>query len=141
MRLQYQQSVQAMSREVLLSVERGLRSAKDGAEFANGMRNEIMEVSRLESSDLGRAVAEAKKKSGATLEKLLQKYSHELYQRDFTLLGNEAERGEVYLTVIKKSGAPSKKMMAAAGHRSVGEARQGRFGPNLSYLCVQHPVG
>jgi hypothetical protein len=55
-------------------VELGRMTPSQAADMANRIRNSIMQASRIESSDVGRALAEAKKRSGKTLDYLENKY-------------------------------------------------------------------
>lgn len=60
----YVSKAKAFSREVLNEYRAGRLSAKQAAEAAHQMRNEILEMARVRSSDLGRAKAADLKASG-----------------------------------------------------------------------------
>jgi hypothetical protein len=102
-RLRYNASIEEMSRKVLQTVTDGLATPEEAAHFARGLRNDIMDAMRAQSSDVGRAVAERMKLRGKTLEELVQKAASELFKKDFTLL-SAAERDAVYLEVVKSAG-------------------------------------
>jgi hypothetical protein len=102
-RQNYLNVVKRFSNEALDAVARGEISAYEAMTHTHAMRNEILELSRLKSSDLGRAQAEALKATGVTLESLMEKYAQKIYGKAFAQL-SEAERGTVYLAIVESSG-------------------------------------
>lgn len=52
----------------------GTLSAEEAARQVQSIRNEILVAQRLQSSDIGRAKAVSLKKTGLTLDELLNKY-------------------------------------------------------------------
>jgi len=63
-RVVYVQQNREMSQSLRVAVEAGEISAQKGAEVANQMRNQIMEMQRLRDFDLGRSLARARKAQG-----------------------------------------------------------------------------
>lgn len=127
-RQNYLTSVQRFSQEMLDGVRGGRLSPREAAEQANAMRNHILEMSRLRSSDIGRATAEGLKAQGLTMEKLLETYAQKLYKRSFSALA-EGEKDAVYLAIVEASGRarPSVNLRAA---------RLGRLGKGLFVLSA-----
>jgi hypothetical protein len=87
-----------------------------------------MEETRTLTSDRGLAVAQTMKKTGKTLEQVLQKNALTKYAKDFTLL-SEAQQGDVYLYTIERAGAANKEVMVSA-------AKMGKYGKGLLWLTV-----
>lgn len=79
------------------------------------IRNEILEVQRLRSSDIGRAKAIQLKKVGLSLEALTEKYAKDKFGKPFARLAIN-ERNLVYLEIIDSSGRPRPSVNAAARH-------------------------
>lgn len=68
-RAAYVQQIREMSRSIRSAVETGELSASRGAEIANQMRNQIMDMQRARDFDLGRSLARRMKSRGISLEK------------------------------------------------------------------------
>ena len=109
----YIQKTQDFSRQLRLAYERGDLTARQAAEAANQMRNEIMEQTRDRSSDVGRARARQEKPKGKTLQELLEKYAGEKFKKPFEQLGPK-QRNQVLLEVVDASGRPNPKFNAKA---------------------------
>jgi len=105
-RAEYMEKAKAASDEILESVMKGDSTAGEGAQQANAMRNGLLDAGRLKSSDVGRAVAEAEKASGLTMEQLTAKYAQRLFQKEFSALGT-AEQDAVFIEIIRASGRPN----------------------------------
>jgi len=105
-RIKYNKYVQQMCNEIISEVESGKISPLQGAEKAQTARNLIMEQIRKITSDIGRAEAERMKLKGKTLEQLENKYALEKFKKPFNTL-TETERNQVWLTIVKKAGAPN----------------------------------
>ena len=71
-RANYVRKIEEMSRRVLADVRAGRETAEAGAEFAQRMRDAIMEETRQQSSAIGKAAAQAMKPSGKTLAQLIE---------------------------------------------------------------------
>lgn len=108
-RADYMRKVKDVSNELSSVYKSGQISAKSAAEAANQLRNEIMEFSRINSSDLGRAKASALKAKGLNLEQLLSKYSKQKYSKSFDML-NDVERSAVYVEVVSSAGRSNPKV-------------------------------
>lgn len=120
-RADYAASIKRYGDEIRAAVSRGEISAADAATHATDMRNQILEMARLKSSDIGRAGAEKMKAQGASLETLLERYAKRLYQKPFAELG-EAERNAVFLEIVESSGRANPRVTI----RSLRLARLGR---------------
>ncbi|MGA2253264.1 MAG: hypothetical protein ABSG53_01270 [Thermoguttaceae bacterium] len=103
LRLKYAESVKNMSASILDEFYQGKISAKDGAELANRLRNEIIDQTRDLSSDVGRAWAEKIKAEGLKMPELQEKYANQLFKKEFAAL-SEAEQNEVFLAIMKSAG-------------------------------------
>jgi len=102
-RFQYMDKTKALSNEYLLKVQRGQLTACQAANEVNLLRNEIMELARLRSSDIGKARAESLKKTGKTLEGLCEHYAKKKFCKDFVNL-TKVQQNEVYKEIIKAAG-------------------------------------
>lgn len=128
-RLDYIAKTQEMSRQLSFSVESGILSAREAAEAANQMRNEIMEAARLKSSDLGQAKAKALKSKGLNLDNLTIKYSKRMFDgKSFQQL-TKAQQDDVLLTIVKSAGRANVKVNARA-------ARLGSVGRGLWVFTI-----
>jgi hypothetical protein len=78
-RQQYRRSIRDAVQEILSDVEAGKISPDTGAVRASDMRNSLMELSRLRTSDAGRAMAERLKAQGKTLPELITKYARDMF--------------------------------------------------------------
>lgn len=71
-RMDYMSKTKEVAKELSISYKNGNISAKQAAEAAIQMRNEIMEFTRTRTSDMGRAKAKALKFKGLNLPQLLK---------------------------------------------------------------------
>lgn len=113
-RQDYILKTQAMSRELRATYEAGSISAHEAAETANQLRNEIMEMARVRSSDLGRAKAESLKQKGLDLDELCAKYAKKKFGQDFGSL-TRGQQDEVLLEIVDSAGRANPKVSARAG--------------------------
>lgn len=81
----------------------------EGAQTANAMRNQIMELARARSSDFGKALARDLKPDGKTLMSLEQTYAQRLFGKSFEVL-TAAEKESVWTQIIHKAGASNPKV-------------------------------
>jgi hypothetical protein len=125
-RSEYISRTQAFAAETMDAYRQGALSAGQAAEAAQQMRNQILEMCRAKSSDLGKAIAQAMKRKGLDLEALTARYAAEKYKRPFAAL-NAAERDEVFLEVVRASGRPQ-------GRANLKAARLGAAGRALWVL-------
>jgi polyhydroxyalkanoate synthesis regulator phasin len=107
----YQRNSKRLSDEVLAAVKKGEMTVKEGAEFCQQMRNQIMEEIRVISSPQGRAYAERMKPEGRTLEYYLKKYSKEIFDRPYSEL-TAAEQSKVHYAIVESAGRPNVKVNA-----------------------------
>lgn len=102
-RSEYMRSTKEMAEQIRDLYAKGQLTAKQAAETANAMRNEIMEFARVRSSDLGRAKARSLKAKGLDLDDLLNKYAKSAYKKPFDQLTSD-EANRVYLEVVDAAG-------------------------------------
>jgi hypothetical protein len=100
----YVRKIQQMANEVLSDVRQGLASPQAGAEFAQRMRDSIMEETRRQSRSLGRAAAEAMKPSGKGLAQLVEEKVQKLFPgKSFASLA-KTQRQQVFEEIIEGAG-------------------------------------
>jgi hypothetical protein len=124
----YIQQTQAMSRQLRQQYSSGQMSARKAAEAANQMRNEIMEMARLRSSDIGRARALQLKAKGLALDDLVVKYSQQKFGTTFQRL-TKAQQDQVLLEIVDAAGRSNPRVNA-------GIARTARIGRALWVLSA-----
>ncbi|MFD1216879.1 hypothetical protein [Microbulbifer celer] len=126
----YMAQTKAMSAELLAAWKSGAMTPKQAASAANQMRNEIMELARVKTSDLGRAKARAMKAQGLDIDDLVNKYSQQLFKRSFGKLSSP-EKNSVYIAIVESAGRARPKVSAKA-------ARLGIIGKSLWVItaCV-----
>lgn len=127
-RRDYQRQVGRYSNELRAAVNQGQMSARQAAEAAQQMRNQIMEVARLRSSDIGRAAARGLKPEGVGLTQLCERYAQRLFQRPFSAL-TDAQRNQVFLEIVEASGRTRPSVNAAT-------LRMARLGRGLIVVSV-----
>ena len=118
----YVASAQKYSQELLTDIQAGKLSPAEAAERANLVRNELLDASRLKSSDVGKAIAEKLKKHGKTLVELQEHYAVKKFQKAFSAL-ESGERNEVFLEIVRASGRPNSGVTRWA--RGLGRAGRG----------------
>ena len=112
-RREYIKQVERLSADVMNAVKQGKMTPVQGMQLAQEMRNEVMGLARLRTSDIGRAAAEKIKPTGRTLPELLEKYSRKNYGKSFYDL-TRSQVDDIALEVIKSSGRDSPKATSAA---------------------------
>ena len=112
-RANYIAEAQKFSAETMAEVQAGKLTPQAGATRAHALRNSLLDASRLSSSDIGRAVAEAEKATGKTIQALMEYYAKKLHGRPFSSL-SAAEQDLVFLEIIRASGRPNPRFSAAA---------------------------
>jgi hypothetical protein len=121
-RANYVEQAKAASRELQAYVSMGEMSAEEAALKVNELRNALLEASRLNSSDLGRAFAVVEKATGLTMEKLQAKYAAKLFNKEFAVL-SAAERDTVLMEIVRAAGRPNPKFTGLAS--KLGKAGKG----------------
>lgn len=101
---------------------------QEAAIEANKIRNSIMESARLQSSDIGRAQAEALKQTGKTLAELEEHYARKLFNKSFGSL-TQSDKNRVWMEIVEASGRPRPTMNAKS-------ARMARLGRAFVLLSV-----
>jgi hypothetical protein len=109
----YVAEAKEFSQEILDEYANGDVTAAEAASKANAMRNSLMDASRLNNSDIGRAVSEAEKAAGKTIEELMEHYATKIHGRPFAEL-SAAEQDTVFLEIVKAAGRPNPKWTARA---------------------------
>ena len=121
-RQMYISRTQAMSRELRAAHASGGMTAKSAAKAANELRNEIMELARVRSSDIGRAKARQLKAKGLSFDDLKAKYAKKMFGVEFDRLGT-ANKNAVYLEIVDSAGRANPKVSAKVGR--LGAAGRG----------------
>jgi hypothetical protein len=121
-RANYVEQAKAASRELQAYVSMGEMSAEEAALKVNELRNAVLEASRLNSSDLGRAFAVVEKATGLTIDKLQAKYAAKLFNKEFSVL-SAAERDTVLMEIVRAAGRPNPKFTGLAS--KLGKAGKG----------------
>ena len=119
---------QKFSAETMALVEAKKLTPQAGAARAHALRNSILDTSRLSSSDIGRAVAEAEKATGKTIQQLMEHYAMKLRGRPFSQL-SAAEQDLVFLEMVRASGRPNPRFSSSA-------ARLGTVGKGLLVVTI-----
>lgn len=105
-RMSYQQNVERVLAEIDQMIKDNKITHEEGARFCHYMRNKLMDMHREYTSEFGLAIAKGHKQVGKPFEVFLQKYSYELYEKDYSLL-SEAETKEVFKKIMKRSAEPN----------------------------------
>lgn len=105
-RQEYVRQIHAMSQEIRAAVAAGELSARAGAEMANGMRNEVLNMARQRDMDLGRAYARQLKDKGLALDEVIARAMTKLKLegRAFASL-TDREQQQIYMQVIESAGS------------------------------------
>lgn len=101
----YVEKIREMSQSTRLAVEAGNLSASRGAEIANQMRNQIMEMQRMRDFDMGRSLAQRMKSQGLSLEQSITRAIRRLNLegRPFNQLSGQQQH-QVFMEVIDSAG-------------------------------------
>ena len=102
-RRDYIAKTEALARTIRREVGAGRLTFGEAAQEANKLRNALLEASRVNSSDLGRAIAQAAKGTGLTLPDLEKYYAQKLLKKSFDTL-SQAEKNHVWLEIVEASG-------------------------------------
>ena len=121
-RREYQRGAIAVRDEILAAVRSGRMTAAEGAARASELRNAVMELARLRTSDLGLAFAKDMKPGGLDLGQLTERYALDRFKRSASQLTN-AERATVMEMIIESAGrtnADVNRAMVLAGRAGRG---------------------
>ena len=131
----YVAQAKQVSKEILDEVNSGKLSPEAAAQKAVDMRNGLLDASRLNNSDLGRAISEAEKATGKTIEELMEKYASERFGQEFAQLG-AAEQDAVFIEIVRAAGRPSPRFtqLAASG----GQAGTGLLVVSLAFAAYSY---
>jgi hypothetical protein len=127
-RANYFREIKRTSADILQRVNSGKTTAIDGATEANTLRNEIMEASRIKSSDIGAAGAVKLKQTGKTLADLQEKGAMEKFGRSFEQL-KESEQNQVFLGIVESAGRSRPSV-------TLRVARLGKLGKGFIVLTI-----
>lgn len=100
----------------------GQLSARQAAEAAHQMRNEVMELARVRSSDMGRAKAKSLKSKGLAFDELVKKYSEQKMGKPFDRLSSKQQQ-QVMMEIVDAAGRPNPKVSLRA--QRLGAAGRG----------------
>jgi hypothetical protein len=112
-RVDYLKSVKRFSEEALAAVSGGEISACEAMLHTHAMRNELLSLARLMTSDIDLAQAQALKATGLPLETLMEKYAQKLFGKPFAEL-TEAQREDVYLAIVESATRANPKVILRA---------------------------
>lgn len=126
----YSARIRELSRELHAEAAAGRISWRAAAERAHGLRNEVMDIIRTRSTPVGRARAQALKREGKTLNRLIAEKTVALFGEgaDFARL-SEAQQGRVYAEIVKSAGKSNERVNLAM-------RRASRAGRGLLLLSV-----
>lgn len=138
-RQQYRQSIREAIAEIRADVASEQLTPEQGALRARQLRDEIMNLTRERSSDLGRAVAERLKPQSPTFEELIARYAERLFQQTPEAL-TETQRGAVMREII--AAAARDNVRVSGMLRYLGPASRGVMALSLGlaiYDVYQSP--
>lgn len=127
-RLEYLTRAKAFSEKLVTAVKNGNMTAGEAARRAHSMRESLLKVARLKSSDVGRAIAESLKATGLTLVEAQEKYALKRFGKAFSQL-LDSQKGKVYMDIVEASGRARPSVSRAA-------LRWGRVGKGLLVLSI-----
>lgn len=127
-RQNYIRHTRAMSQELKASVQAGAKSPLEAAKIATEMRNEIMDMARTRTSDIGLAKAKGLKPKGMAFDSLVKKYAQKKFKLPFDSL-TKGQQDEVLMEIVEAAGRANPKV-------SAGAARLGAVGRGLWVLSI-----
>ncbi len=99
-RQSYIEQTRKLSQEYRARVASGALSPQEAATQVQSIRNEILEVQRLRSSDIGQAKAIQLKKVGLSLEALTEKYAKDKFGKPFARLATNEPILSIWKSLI-----------------------------------------
>ena len=127
-RFQYYKDIRGIPEEINTMIQEGKLSLPEASELATQLRNQILELSRKQSSQIGKAYALNIKKYGKSFFDLKEKYSTKDFNKNFSEL-NESEQASVYKTIIRRSGHANDDVMILA-------KKMGRVGRRIIFVSL-----
>lgn len=108
----YTKNIKRVADEVLVEVNSGKMTARDGARFCFDMRNKIMAEIRKLTTPMGLVQAERLKKKAPSFDSILEKNSQKIFGRSFSKLNN-IQVNKVFYATITSSGRNRPSVTAA----------------------------
>jgi ribosomal protein S7 len=105
----YTKKTSAAVKELIDFVKTKKITPHEGAQTANSMRNQLMELARARTSDFGQALARDMKPNGLGLVPLEEKYAQQMFSRGFDKL-TQAEKESVWTQIVHKAGQSNPKV-------------------------------
>jgi hypothetical protein len=105
-RQDYLRQTKEVAEEILATFMYGEVTEKQAATTAHNLRNGILDASRLKTSDIGLALAQAKKLVPEPLSFYEEKYAKNFFKKTFSEL-DTAQRNRVWLEIVKSSARPN----------------------------------
>lgn len=102
-RQDYIESTRKVSQEYLTKVDKNILSPQQAAAEVNEIRNSIMELTRLKTSDIGRATAVSMKGTGKTMTELCEYYAVKFYGKSFNSI-TVRQQDMVYREIVVSAG-------------------------------------
>ncbi len=112
-RIRYLRHSKETAHEIYKAVKEHRVSPRQGAKAANRIRNDIMAMMRIRSSEIGRAIAEKKKPVPYKLNELEIKYATDLFSQEYSAL-NKSQKEYVWRKIVEASGRPNRTMTIQA---------------------------
>ncbi|MBI4903112.1 MAG: hypothetical protein HY820_05715 [Acidobacteria bacterium] len=113
-RSEYIERIKEFSKSTMEAYSSGKLTAQQAQGVAHDMRNQIMNMSRSKTSEIGKAIAVILKDEGLTLDALLAKYAKDKFGKAPSQL-TTAERDVVALEIVAASGRSNPKVNATMG--------------------------
>jgi hypothetical protein len=104
-RQDYLRQTKEVAEEILATFMSGEVTEKQAATTAHNLRNGILDASRLKTSDIGLALAQAKKLVPEPLSFYEEKYAKNFFKKTFSEL-DTAQRNRVWLEIVQSSARP-----------------------------------
>lgn len=102
-RAEYSRNTKAASEEIIDLVRQRKITPHEGAQVANAMRNQIMELARSKLSNFGLEVSQDMKKAGPPLSHFEEHYALKRFKRSFSAL-SQAEKEAVWIDIVHAAG-------------------------------------
>lgn len=135
LRTQYQANISRISKQVLEDVEARRITVKEGMEFANQMRNNILNETRAVTSAQALAYAQHLKKEGISQEVLLNDKSQKMFKKSFVEL-RQVEKDKVFYGIIESAGRDRPKVTAGTKKMKI----MGKVGLIVTAALAVHSI-
>jgi hypothetical protein len=135
LRMRYQANISRISKQILEDVAAKRITVKEGMEFANQMRNNILNETRAVTSAQALAYAQHLKKEGLSQEVLLNDKSLKLFKKPFAKL-SQIEKDKVFYAIIESAGRDRPKVTAGTKKMKI----MGKVGLIVTAALAVHAI-